>query len=198
MKKTPEQFRRDSVRILLDDVLREEKMILTPKSVDISESIDEKLTSVSFSFLQEQSDLKKLVQIRGIESNGFVDGLFLGLYNNYIDEYSSLRKLKLVDLMVNPIMRASTIRGSDAQASVIFRLEVEGHGVSEFQHRSRSVIHSSFTTALNAFQFYVNCERAFCKMRAVVEDATSRNRGDILQDCMNKLSKLTEVNTYGK
>jgi hypothetical protein len=198
MKRTPEQFRRAGVRSLLEDILPGERMILSPKSIDIGESIDEKLTSVSFSFLQEQSDFKKLVQVKGTGSSGFVDGLFLGLYSNYVDEYNSLRKLKLVDLMVNPIMRTSASMGSDAQARVTFRLEVEGHGVSEFQHQSRSVIHSSFIAALGAFQFYMNCERAFRKMQGLAADATARNRGDILQDCMNKLSKLTEVNTYGK
>lgn len=198
MKKTPEQFRRDGVKDLLDSTLQGEKIILLPKSISISESINERLTSVNLSFLQKQSTSEKLIQIRGIESSGFVDGLFIGLYKNYIDKFNSLNKLKLVDLMVNPIMKASTIRGSDAKASVIFRLEVEGHGISEFQSESRSVVHSSFVSVLNAFQFYINCEKAFYKIQNAAEDASMRNRGDILQECMNKLSKLTEVNTYEK
>ena len=79
---------------------------------------------------------------------------------------------------------------------VILRVEVQNHGISEFQHESRSMIYSSFVSALEAFQFYINCERTFDKIKLAVEDASERNRGDIIQACLADLSKLTEVNTY--
>lgn len=196
MKITPQQFRRDNVKKLHQKVLQDNRVVFTPLAISTHDSIEDDFTTVDLSFSEESLGSKKLVQIRGIKSNGFVDGLFLGLYKNYVQSYNSLSKLKLVDLMVNPIMKASTSRGSDAKTSVIFRVEVEGHGLSEFQHESRSVIYSSFISALEVFQFYINCEKTFQKIKLVIEDAQARNRGDIVQDCLTDLSKLTEVNTY--
>lgn len=198
MRKTPQQFRRDNVKKLHEKVLQENKLTFVPLSISTHESIEDDFTTVDLSFSEESLGSKKLVQLRGVKSNGFVDGLFLGLYNNYVQNYSSLSKLKLVDLMVNPIMKASTKRGSDAKTSVIFRVEVDGHGLSEFQHESRSMIYSSFVSALEVFQFYINCERAFKKIKLVIDDAQARNRGDIIQGCLTDLSMLTEVNTYAK
>ena len=120
------------------------------------------------------------------------------MYSNYVERYPSLEKIKLVNIKVNPIMRASRFLGSDAQASVVFSVEMDSHGIAEFQHKSRSMIYSSFVTALEAFQFYINCERTFHKIQTIVQDAQGRNRSDIVQACLSDLSTLTEVNTYEK
>ena len=187
MLKTPQEFKRDNVKTLFDKVLGETKTKLTPLSISISEGFQEK-----------SSSQEKIINLRELKARGFVDGIFLGLRQTYCKDYHSLDKIKLVDLMVNPIMKASTARGSDAKTSVIFRVEVNNHGISEFQHKSRSMIHSSFMSALSAFQFYINCERTFYKIKLAVADASARNRGDILQSCLSDLSVLTEVNTYDK
>ena len=60
------------------------------------------------------------------------------------------------------------------------------------------MIYSSFVLALEAFQFYINCERVFDKIQLVIADAQTRNRGDTINRAMYDLSKITEVNTYEK
>ena len=196
MRKTPQQFRRESVKELFNKVLGENKTELSPLSINISESLDDDFTTVDLMFSEKSNHSVKIIDSKEIKAKGFVDGLFLGLHEQYAEKYKSLDKIKLVDIMVNPIMKAATVRGSDAKTAVVFRVEVQDHGVSEFQHESRSMIYSSFVSSLEAFQFYINCERTFHKIRMAAEDASQRNRGDILQSCMTDLSKLTEVNTY--
>ena len=66
-------------------------------------------------------------------------------------------------------------------------------GVSEFVSRSDSIIRSAFATTLKAFQFYMNCEASFDKIKIALDDATKRNRGDIQQRCLTDLSKITEM-----
>ena len=88
--------------------------------------------------------------------------------------------------------------GTDAQASVSLSVLVHPHGLSEFSHTSRSMIYSSFSAALEAFQFYVNCDRAFHRIQLFIKDAQQRNRGDVISSCIYDLSRLTEVNTYDK
>lgn len=198
MHKTPQQFRRESVKKLFDKVLGEGKTEFSPLSINTSESLDDDFTTVDLNFSERSGSSIKVIDSKDIKAKGFVDGLFLGLHQQYAEKYKSLDKIKLVDIMVNPIMKAATNRGSDAKTAVIFRVEVKDHGISEFQHESRSMIYSSFVSALEAFQFYINCERTFDKIKLAVEDASERNRGDIIQACLADLSKLTEVNTYGQ
>lgn len=196
MQKTPQEFKRQNVKELFSKILRDTVTNFEPLSICASESLNDDFTTTEFSF-QELGISSRLVS-RESKGKGFVDGIFNGLYQEYIQTYPSLEKIKLIDIKVNPIMKASRSLGSDAKASVVFSVEVSGHGIAEFQHKSRSMIYSGFTSALNAFQFYINCERTFHKIQTIVENAKQRNRGDIIQECLSDLSMLTEVNTYEK
>ena len=196
MKKTPEEFKRESVKELFNKILRDSKTRLGTISITASESLDDDFTVVEFSF-EEFGKQERIISTES-KGKGFVDGLFHGLRDHYIQEYPSLEKIELVDIMVNPIMKTSKNKGPDAKANVVFRLEVSGHGIAEFQHQSRSMLYSGFVAALEAFQFYINCERTFDKIQLALEDAKQRNRGDIVQSCVADLCKLTEVNTYAK
>ena len=197
MKKTPQQFKRENVRSVFLKVLGESSTKLAPLSISCSESLNDDFTTTDFSF-EESGKKSKIISLENIKGSGFVDGLFCGLYEHYVNDYKSIKKIKLVDIMVNPIMKASKKLGSEARASVVLSVEVDKHGIAEFQHESRSMIYSCFASALEAFQFYINCERSFHRIKLVIADATERNRGDIIQKCMNDLSKLTEVNTYAE
>jgi len=196
MKKTPQQFRRENVKNLFNKILRDTATKLQPLSISASESLNDDFTTTEFSF--EETGIVNRIISKDSKGKGFVDGVFNGLYSNYITDYPSLEKIRLVDIKVNPIMKATKNMGSDAKASVVFSLEIDKHGVAEFEHKSRSMIYSGFFAALEAFQFYINCERTFHKMQAIIEDANQRNRGDIVQACLADFSKLTEVNTYEK
>ncbi len=196
MQKTPQEFKRQSVKQLFNKILKDSKTKLEPISISVSESLNDDFTTTEFSFQETGLESKIISKIS--EGKGFVDGLFHGLYSNYINQHPSLEKIKLVDIRVNPIMKVSRNLGSEAKASVVFSVEVDGHGIAEFQHKSRSMIYSGFVSALEAFQFYINCERTFNKMQLIVDDARQRNRGDIVQACLSDLSKLTEVNSYEK
>ena len=143
MLKTPQEFKHENVKKLFEKVLRGTKTELTPISISISESFQDDFTSVDLQFSEKTSENQEIISLPGLKAKGFVDGLFLGLHKRYSEKYHSLDKIKLVDLMVNPIMKVSTIRGSDAKTSVVFRVEVNGRGISEFQHESRSMIYSS-------------------------------------------------------
>ena len=194
MRKTPQEFKRENVKKLFDKVLRDAKLRLIPISISASESLDDDFTTTEFSF--EEIQHGGGVFSTAASGKGFVDCIFEGLHCHYVNTFPSLEKLKLIDIMVNPIMRSTVKKGSDAKANVVFRVEVDRHGFADFQHQSRSILYSSFSAALDAFQFYINCEKTFDKIQLILEDANKRNRGDIVQSCMADLSKLTEVNTY--
>ena len=80
---------------------------------------------------------------------------------------------------------------------VIFRLEIKNRGMTEFSSRSRSIVYSTFATTLEAFQFYINCDKTFKILKLALDDAGKRHRGDVSQACLSDLSSLTLVNAYG-
>ena len=199
MRKTPQHFKRLETKKVIDEVLQKNKTSLTPLAIITSENLNENFTTTSFSFSESLNGRESQINIENKRGKGFVDGLFTGLHEHYSPSYGSLKDIKLVDLKVNPVLSASRSSiGTDAQASVLFSLHIKDHGISEFHHKSRSMIHSSFKLALESFQFYINCERVFDKIQLLIADAQSRNRGDIVSDYIYKLSKITEVNSYEK
>tara|TARA_B100000282_G_C31718575_1_gene484793 strand:+ start:191 stop:799 length:609 start_codon:yes stop_codon:yes gene_type:complete len=198
MRKTPQDFKRVEIKNIISKVLGDTQTRLLPISITVNESLDDDFTATDFSFEIAGKD-PKIVTLDNQRGKGFVDGLFTGLQQYFSSEYSSLEKIGLADYSVNPIMaNCKKSMGTDAQASVSLSVLVHPHGLSEFSHTSRSMIYSSFSAALEAFQFYVNCDRTFHRIQLFIKDAQLRNRGDVISSCIYDLSRLTEVNTYDK
>ena len=197
MKKTPQHFKREEVKNLISRILGEDETRLLPVAISVKESLEQEVTTTDFEFsiLGRQS---QTVNLRKQEGKGFVDGLFKGLHGYFCAEYQSLNKIKLIDYNVNPIISSSKNgMGTESQASVTLSVHLgKNYKIADFQHTSRSMIYSSFSAALEAFEFYINCDRCFHKICMFLEDAKKRNRFDVVSTCIFDLSKLTEVNGY--
>lgn len=197
MNRTPHYFRRESVKKVFNKILKDDKTVLGPSFINISEDFEDgDCTLTTFKYNDSHSGLTLISDAPG---DGFVDSLFRGLHDQFAVDYRSLRKIKLRDLQVNPLMssRKATL-GTDAQVSVSLLVEIGKYGKAEFHHESHSVVKSIFSAILSVFQFYINCERSFDKIQLIISDAQVRNRFDIIDACKFDLSKLTEVNSYEK
>ena len=195
MKKTPQEFKRENIKNLFHKILKEEQLLFTPLNISVLENQEDKHTSVSFSF--ELSDKVKEIIELDCNANGFVDGLFTACYDYFCDSYNSLKNIRLLDYQVRPNMKKyKNNLGSDVKVEVSIMMDVQGHGIAEFSSCSRSLLRSSFTSILRAFEFYINCEKAFHKIQTFIDDAQKRNRGDIISSCTYDLTTLTEVNNY--
>tara|TARA_S200000501_G_scaffold355387_1_gene377020 strand:+ start:1570 stop:2169 length:600 start_codon:yes stop_codon:yes gene_type:complete len=195
--RTPQDFRRENVKELFDRILKDSKTKLVPKNISINESINSDFTSVSFSLDMISGQETRTYNFIDVEGKGFVDAVFTTCYEEFVEPFPSIKNLNLVDLIVKPIFSMSRKEsGTDARTDVIFRVEIKDHGLSEFSSRSRSIIHSSFLAMTEAFQFYINCDKTFHQLRAWLDDANNRHRGDLAQSCIADLAKLTTVNAY--
>ncbi len=190
--KTPEETKRNSLRSMFQSVLGDDIILLTPVSISTKEVFDNTESEINFSFNQRILGKNKKVSLRSVKGKGFVDCLFKGCKEKYSDSYSSLLSVDLVDLKVRPIFSLKKT-GSGAETNIVLSVKIEDRGVSEFKSRSDSIIRSAFTTTLKAFQFYMNCETAFERIKLAHADARKRNRGDIQQRCLTDLSKITEM-----
>ena len=197
MRKTPQEFRRENVKELFEKVLKNQKTKLEPLKISVDETWESDFTTVDVLILYSKGDEKREINIRESQAKGFVDGVFKGCHNSFIQDAPSLSNIKLVDYKLTPSFKnVKDKTGSDASVEVSIMMEVKDHGLAEFSSSSRSILYSSMAATLEAFEFYINCEDTFRKIKLILEDAKHRNRADIVQSCISDLSKITEVNTY--
>ena len=197
--KTPQEHKRSNVKEILNKTLKTTLTKLTPISILVNESIGDDFTKVDFSFEEACGEITKTVSLTDISGLGFVDCLFKGCLQEYSEKYNSLSNIMLSDLKINPIFSmAKTSARTDAKTDVSICVEIKDHGIAEFRSRSRSIIYSSLVATLEAFQFYINCQRSFEKLKWIVKDAKQRNRQDTVQSCLKDMAAITEMNTYAK
>ena len=197
--KTPQEYKRGDVKEILSRTLKTTITKLTPLSITVKESLQDDFTRVDFSFSEEHGDVCRTIDLKEVPGLGFMDSLFSGCLREYSDRYDSLSNIILVDLRINPLfsMSRNTIR-TDAKTDVSICVEIKNHGTAEFRSRSRSIIYSSFVATLEAFQFYINCQRTFEKLNWIRKDAIQRNRADTVQTCLADMSAVAEMNVYAK
>ena len=197
--KTPQEHKRTSVKEILSKTLGPTLTRLVPVSIVVEESIQDDFTRVYFSFQETHGTAVRNVDMKKVSGLGFVDCLFKGCLQEYSEKYSSLSNLILLDFRINPIfsMAKNSVR-TDAKTDVSVCVEIQDHGIAEFRSRSRSIVYSSLVATLEAFQFYINCQRSFEKLKWIVDDAKQRNRQDTVQMCLKDMSAITEMNTYAK
>jgi len=197
--KTPQEHKRTSVKEILSKTLGSTLTRLVPVSIVVEESIQDDFTKVDFSFQEAHGSTIRKVDMREISGLGFVDCLFKGCIQEYSQKYNSLSNIMLSDFRISPIfsMAKNSVR-TDAKTDVAICVEIKDHGIAEFRSRSRSIVYSSLVATLEAFQFYINCQRSFEKLKWIVDDAKQRNRNDTVQSCLKDMSAITEMNTYAR
>lgn len=195
--KTPDDFKRADVKEVFSRRLGDNIIILNPLSIKIEESLQEKNTLVDLAFDKIEDSKKKSYNFDKVPGSGFVDAVYKICYSLFLDDFPSLKNVGLVDVLVRPIFSMSkTDAKTDAKTDVSFRIQTKHHGITEFTTRSRSIVYSSLSSMLEAFEFYMNCDKAFRLLQRILKDSEGRHRGDIKQACMLDLSTLTGVNTY--
>jgi len=198
-KVSVEELKRSEIRLLFDKLLGDKNVSLSPVLIEVLESKESDFTNIKFSFLESTPIKEEQVLLKDTEGKGFVDCLFRSLQNHYVEKYPSLKRIRLADLSVDSLIASTKSgTGSDAKTSVVFKLEVDEKGIVEFRDSSRSIMYSSFVSALKAFEFYINCEAAFLKLQEILQNGKQRNRQDIVEKCKFDLSKITRMNSYEK
>lgn len=128
---------------------------------------------------------------------GLLDALFDGVRERLAKTYPSLDKVhvaafsvearletKLSSSGLDAVARARLIVLNSEQQSLIFEAE------------NRSVAAASVQAALKACEFFVNSERAFKKVYALLEDARTRQRSDLQDTYVAHLAELVKNTSY--
>ena len=188
--KTPEEIKREEMVCLVKEVLGKEFLELSITKLSLQEDIESGNTVTSYSFT-ENSKSKKVTKAKG---SGVLDCVFSSLVEKY-SEFTSLSSVKLIAFDVITDFKARDSSGTDALVTVSARfLSEHQNSCTLFRASSNSIVSALSKCAVHVVQYYLNCEKAFRKLKFLIEDAKKRNRQDVASGYVSKISRLVNSN----
>lgn len=127
---------------------------------------------------------------------GIVDAGFNALVNGFGQTYKSLNTIELSDLYFQVDHSAS--RGPSLKSKTTMKIEFRNDMKDRtfFSGNTTSMSYTAATVLVKAFEFYINCELLFKRLKFLIQDAESRSRPNISAKYKYDLSKVVEVTNY--
>lgn len=183
------------VDALARDVLRENYLQFTLKSIEIKEDFSE--GRVSLVATLGRGAAGDTTEIRG-SGVGLIDGFFDGMMKAFSTEYPSLKTLSVADFAVSSGFDDARGRRSDALALAELRIRNSEGTEFVFRHKTPSVTRSSVRAALDALTFFINSERAYIQLHLALRDAKERRRSDLVERFQSQMSTLVGATSYSE
>jgi len=205
MKQTPEDVRREINKEIVQKVLTEKRLQFSIDRLVVEELMIEKKTGVECKLSVKNLEGKSIAyDIKGV-GRGLLDALFNALVAKLVDDCHSLSNLRLEEFQIfvdendlKELRRQGKGRGTDAHVEVALTINNGCGKLIPFRSRSRSMIAASVDVVSKTIEFFVNSERAVLRLKWLIEDSCSRNRGDLTEQYTHMLSSLVYNTSYEK
>jgi hypothetical protein len=127
---------------------------------------------------------------------GIVDAGFNALINVFGETYRSLGTITLSDLYFH--VDHSAGRGTSLKSKTTMKIEFRNdmRDRTFFSDNTTSMSYTAVTVLVKAFEFYINCELLFKRLKFLIQDAESRSRPSVSSKYKYDLSKVVEVTNY--
>ena len=124
---------------------------------------------------------------------GIVDAGFNALVEHYGGSYKSLSTIALSDLyfQVDHTAGRELSLKSKTMMKIEFRNDMKDKTC--FSENTTSMSFTGVSVLVKAFQFYINCELLFKRLKFLIEDAEKRSRPNVAAKYKYDLSKVVEV-----
>ena len=116
--------------------------------------------------------------------------------SNYSSEYPSLRTIGLSDLYFQVDHKASAGLSFKSKTKMKLEFRNDSKDRTFFSERTTSMGFTGVSVLVKAFEFYINCELLFKRLKFLIKDAEDRNRSDVASKYKYNLSKVVEVTSY--
>ncbi len=196
MVKTVEEAKRRELYEVIKEVLGDDYIYLKFTKINIEECYESEGNSRIRGDLQETQD--GVVTVASLDSYGcgVLDAVFNGILDHYLEDYPSLGNVSFVGFGVSPNFSTKKTSGADAEVEVTMQLSNSSNSIMTFRNTGKSFVRASVFGLAQAMEFYINSEKAFRQLRFLIEDASKRNRGDVKQGYVSKISKIVKVTSY--
>ena len=193
---TPEEVCRVNTSNLIKNVLGDEYKELTIDSFsfkehysDPSKPLEAKLVC-SLSTLTLQSE----VDATGV---GVLDAAFKGLQSFFGDKYRSLMHINLHSFYVYTNLHSPvSVESTEDNITIVVEFINTYGKIVPFRSSSYSLTESMVLCLSAAFEYYINSECCFLKLRSLIKEAESRGRSDIKAEYVSNLVNIVGVSSY--
>ena len=177
--------------LIIDEALDGEYWHLTIDRFSIEEDLVEKCTKINCTV--QMHDKTFNIQETG---KGPIDALFNGLRNNFKKSYLSFESLSFDNFSIEgDVAPATGDMSSEVECMLVIASETNFKPLV-YRHKDASINRAAITTVLKAVEYYINSERAMKKLKFWADDAKLRNRGDLYEQNVMKMSLLLEGASY--
>ena len=192
MKIIDEEKRKD-IFSLISEYLKDELVLLHPLRLKVEDNIAGQVCKATIQI--KENDVKKTLTSTGA---GAVESIFDALMGHYSETYCSLKTIRFAefDVRTNFKSKSRGSSGADARCEVRISLMNASRNPMLFVGRSRSLSGAIAQSVVDAYQYYINAEKCFLKVRGLLDEARSRNRGDIMAKLTYDLTELVSVTNY--
>ena len=158
-------------------------------SIELNENSEETNVKLKLSVDNEVKELPG----KGV---GIVDAGFNALSDGFGEQFKSLSTIQLSDLYFQ--VDHSAGRELSLKSKTKMKLEFRNDSKDKmcFSEKTTSMSFTSISVLVKAFEFYINCENLFKRLKFLIKDADQRGRSDVASKYRYNLSKVVEVTSY--
>jgi len=191
----PEEVIQAKCKKIIDEVLRTSQLKLFISNFVLEENDKDKKSYISC-HLAVPNNKSLSTKIKG-DGNGFVDALFNAVIDELSNNFCSLKQFKLDDFSMKVNFKESR-RWNKTDAPVEIKLAIENlnKNLLYFTATARSLVVAAISAIRKAIEYLINVELAVIQLYKGIQDATARDRTDLIQKYTLQLAELVRIVSY--
>ena len=189
-------MKQQQLETLVREILGEDYASLHIKKYMLTEDISNQQAQIACALYFVNQDAHRGVDGQGV---GMIDALFKGLKGTLSSEYPSLEHINFIDFAISGDF-ASGREDARSDAAGHVRLVVENSSGRrfKFEDRSQSISASSVAVVVNCVEHFINAETAVLRVFDWIDDAKARDRQDLVDKYVQRLSDLVKNASYSE
>lgn len=185
----------ESTRELIRTILKDDYVVPVVETYTITEDVGA-ASPCRIAVTLRGADGAPGATIQG-EGVGFIDALCAGLLTHYAREFESLKTVQFTGFNVRAKMDTTRVAtGSDAVGIVALTVRNSEGNLFEFERQGRSLTATALAVVVEAFEHFVNSEKAFITVYRALTDAKERGRADLVSTYTAQLAELVKTTSY--
>jgi hypothetical protein len=168
---------------LIKKVLKDTYTPVVIKSIIIYDVIDSGSCLVSMTLNDSQS-----IECSG---TGIVDAIFSGLKKSFSKDFRSLEKLSIKKFEAKAVSA-----GLDSEVIIYVQVKNSYGSTITFTDQSNSLITSSTKICAQIAEFFINSHKAYVTLSAALQEASNRNRQDLVERYTKELALIVVCTGY--
>ena len=168
----------------------------------LKERVELKLLSLNLCEDRDQANITLKIQHNSKQHEfsgkgvGVVDAGFNALISHFGKSFRSLDTIALSDLYFQVDHSANREMSLKSKTTMKIEFRNDMKDKTLFSENTNSISFTGVSVLVKAFQFYMNCELLFKRLKFLIEDAESRSRPGVAAKYKYELSKVVEVTNY--